>query len=424
MRRLVTVVFLAVVLVIGAAAPVRSGDDAGANRLLVEAVTLVEQAEAADAPGDRAELYRRALGVLDKIIADHPGSDLAVKLATGQPIGTLERAEVERQWRFSTLDQCVVEWDRLCLLDLTLEITLGITKEPNRSSIRSMIAQGQAEVGAFTAANKTANSVEDLSFRVWALTSVAKPMAAAGACIEAKELLDEAVALAASFDDSYERAWAYGVAGASQADAGDEAGAHHSIQQALEAFTEVVDPLERVLALISIAEAQAKANNVSESRRLLRSASEIVPAIDSRLGRVEVLTSIAWIEAQAGNRVDALRNLVEATREAHSVRPRYFRDKALSLVAHANGISGEYDAAFGLIEDITSPYWLAWALSMVAAAQAKIGDHAAARQTVDLALQAVKDLKNSTRIAYVLTNLTYAINQGSSNLKTGPNCEY
>ncbi len=424
MRRLVTVALLAVVLVIGAAAPVHSGDDAGANRLLVEAVKLVERAEATEDPGDRAELYRRALHVFDKIVDEHPGSDLAVKLATGQPIGALERAEIERQWRFSTLDQCVVEWDRLCLLDLTLELSADITDRPARPWIRSMIAQGQAEVGAFAHAIKNAKSVEDLTFRVWALTGVARPMAAAGACIEAKELLDEAVALAASLDDSYERAWSYGIAGASQADAGDEAGAHHSIEEALEAVTEVVDPYLRAMALISIAQARAKANNAAESSRLLRSASELVPAIHHRYGRVEVLTSISWIEAEKGDRVDALRNLEEAAQEVHSVRPRVFRDKALSLIAHANGISGEYGAAFGFIEDIKSSYWRAVALAMVAAAQANIGDQAAARETADLALEAAKDLKNMTRIAYVLTNLAYAINQDSSNLKTVSDCEY
>jgi hypothetical protein len=71
-------------------------DEAEANRLLVEAVALAEQA--ARAPREEAvELYRQASEKLDTIVAGHPDSSYAVLIATNQPIGSFRTWEVRHE---------------------------------------------------------------------------------------------------------------------------------------------------------------------------------------------------------------------------------------------------------------------------------------------------------------------------------------
>ena len=69
--------------------PAVADDPAQANRLLVEAVKLIQAAETQDEVSDRLALLEGALAKLNEIIERHPSSSLAVKLITDQPIGSL-----------------------------------------------------------------------------------------------------------------------------------------------------------------------------------------------------------------------------------------------------------------------------------------------------------------------------------------------
>lgn len=72
-------------------------DEAEANRLLVEAIGLA--AEAADLPPAEAlPLYAQAVANLDAIVAGHPETNVAVMLATHQPIGTFRSWEVRHEY--------------------------------------------------------------------------------------------------------------------------------------------------------------------------------------------------------------------------------------------------------------------------------------------------------------------------------------
>ena len=69
--------------------PAVADDPAQANRLLVEAVKLIQAAETEDEASDKLALLEGALAKLNEIIKRHPSSSLAVKLITDQPIGSL-----------------------------------------------------------------------------------------------------------------------------------------------------------------------------------------------------------------------------------------------------------------------------------------------------------------------------------------------
>ena len=85
------VFFVAVLL---SAVPAFADDDARANRLMVEAVGLIETAERESSAEERFRLLHRAHELLLDIIERHPSTALAVKLATGQRIGTVSLAGV------------------------------------------------------------------------------------------------------------------------------------------------------------------------------------------------------------------------------------------------------------------------------------------------------------------------------------------
>ena len=76
------------------ALPTFADDNARANRLMVEAVGLVGAAEREPSAQERFRLLQRANELLLDIVQRHPSTDLAVKLATGQRIGTVSLAGV------------------------------------------------------------------------------------------------------------------------------------------------------------------------------------------------------------------------------------------------------------------------------------------------------------------------------------------
>ena len=70
-------------------------DDADeANRLMIEAVKLIQASGREPSPDEEFRLLRQAYDNLVAIIDRHPSSDLAVKLATGQRIGDISLARV------------------------------------------------------------------------------------------------------------------------------------------------------------------------------------------------------------------------------------------------------------------------------------------------------------------------------------------
>ena len=91
MRSIFAVVVL---LLVSPAPPAFADDNARANRLMVEAVGLVGAAEREPSAQERFRLLQRAHELLLDIVERHPSTDLAVKLATGQQIGTISLAGV------------------------------------------------------------------------------------------------------------------------------------------------------------------------------------------------------------------------------------------------------------------------------------------------------------------------------------------
>jgi hypothetical protein len=100
-----------------APAPVAGAEDAGrgsANALLVRAIDKAEQAEEAE-PGRRVELLDAALRLLDRIREQHPDSEIAVKLATGQKIGAFDARQLEGRYDRAFAQVCLSDPQPECL---------------------------------------------------------------------------------------------------------------------------------------------------------------------------------------------------------------------------------------------------------------------------------------------------------------------
>lgn len=81
--------FAATTLLIALATPAAADDQSSANRLFIEATKLIETARSAEEDSVRATSYADALDRIERILRDHPGSDLAVRLASEGQIGTV-----------------------------------------------------------------------------------------------------------------------------------------------------------------------------------------------------------------------------------------------------------------------------------------------------------------------------------------------
>ena len=83
-------------------------DTAAANKLFVEAVKLVKSAENAEGFEEKADALEKALSKLNKIVDDCPSTDLAVKLISGQDMGSISLVGVsevaEGAWRLQYLE--------------------------------------------------------------------------------------------------------------------------------------------------------------------------------------------------------------------------------------------------------------------------------------------------------------------------------
>lgn len=67
------------------------------NRLAVEAKLLTEKAGGADGDEARLDLLRQAQAKLEQILTAYPGTDMAVKIAGGEKVAGVSRAEVAEQ---------------------------------------------------------------------------------------------------------------------------------------------------------------------------------------------------------------------------------------------------------------------------------------------------------------------------------------
>ena len=86
--------------------PVQASDESHANRLFVEAAKLIQAAEEEAGATQKLELLKRAKHKLETIVDSHPSSGLAVKLISGQNIGTVSLAGLADEIEAAAVHAC------------------------------------------------------------------------------------------------------------------------------------------------------------------------------------------------------------------------------------------------------------------------------------------------------------------------------
>ena len=410
MRRLVAGLVLLTALGLGGfdGLPARaaSDDDAAANRLVVEAVRLAGEAGAAADPAVRADLLRQALDALDAIVERHPASGHAARLATGQPIGELDRAVVERRWFVARAQACVEAWDRRCFLALALDASSAIDDPDTRSGARMLIAVGEADAGTFERAVQISKSIGSPSSRAWALAGIAYSMARSGMVAEAESLFALAVESANAETDPHGQAWALASIASWRAEAGMPDGASALVERSLVARKRIFSPVYVGNALAAIAEAQAKLGYREESRDTRRQIERLAAELGTGPERLEILSWLAWVQAEVGDVAEALRTLARAFDSVTAIWMNPKWDRVVTLLTTATANTGEFDKALSVVATVETSYWRALAYGRIAETQARFGDSDGARRSVELALDEAAEVNSSASFADLLAEMS------------------
>ncbi len=373
-----------------------------ANTLFVEALQQIEAAGRATRTSVRLDLLRQAQANLDRIVQDHPGSQLAVQLITGQRIGTFE-PRVFRNTLAEAEDYqiCAHASDACALFADALETARDVPMHALRSEALARIAVLQADAGlthqarqslaeSLTAVRQTPEFRQGWKFAE-ALTAVASAQAALTYIDDARHTFADALtatdelssrqergavflmiavaqAQAGLFDDALTtvgqigsrncrfRARAIAAIGSHLAQAGLIEDARRTMEQAVAAgqVPQCREGAYRVEPPLAIAAAQATAGFVEEAQisfadALTRSRTDGF----LETGRVGALADIAGTQMAAGFGEDAERTLAEALTVVAdgSATPVYVESLAdLAAVQAAFGLSEEALVTAGEID--------------------------------------------------------------------------
>ncbi len=149
---------LAITLILmGYALPALADDIGEANELLVKAVQLLQSAEGTTDAMERLKLSEEALGNLNEIVERYPSTNLAVKLITGQAIGSISMADVaaeteelrkkaEAEAMPRTWDECQVSPNSRCVLTQALATTETIAEASYRAYALADIVKALAKM--------------------------------------------------------------------------------------------------------------------------------------------------------------------------------------------------------------------------------------------------------------------------------------
>ena len=164
-------------------------DHIAANKLFVETVQILQQAAAAK-PSKALGLYVQVLGNLDRLVSTYPGSDLAVKIISGQAIGYVSRAGVEQalEKAYQAIKCLGTELPASCIIAEALMTARSVKNASFRAKVLGSIVMAQVKVGQGAAALTIARSIEDpedFRTRGRALANIAVVQARAGQMSEA-----------------------------------------------------------------------------------------------------------------------------------------------------------------------------------------------------------------------------------------------
>ena len=153
--------------------PVQASDESPANRLFVEAAKLIQVAEEEAGAARKLELLKRAKHKLERIVDSHPSSGLAVKLISGQKIGTVSLAGLDDEIEVAVIHACPQAPTLDCVLSTAVATAKTIEDAYTRAWTFAEISAARAKAGYIAEAFATAKTIENANFRAGAFAEIA-----------------------------------------------------------------------------------------------------------------------------------------------------------------------------------------------------------------------------------------------------------
>ena len=157
--------------------PVQASDEPPANRLFVEAAKLIQAAEEEAGGARKLELLKRARHKLETIVDRHPSSGLAVKLISGQKIGTVSLAGLDDEIEVAVIHACPQAPTLDCVLSTAVATAKTIEDAATRAWTFAEIAAAQAKAGYIAETFATAKAIEDAHDRARTFAGIASASA-------------------------------------------------------------------------------------------------------------------------------------------------------------------------------------------------------------------------------------------------------
>ena len=298
-------------------APLAADDSTQANRLLVEAMKLIQAAGTKQTAADRLPLVESALAKLNEIVENHPSTDLAVKLITGQSIGAISLGELtsaidELKRQSKAAEQAAIR--NVCLDSLD-------ARDPKCAMWLSAIVGTHLHKGDLTAALEAAMTNEPGRARDNLLHNIARHHAQAGN-------LKEALAIVDSMETESARNRARNEVDADLFQFHLQAG---NFKQALAAAQSIEHPVRREQTLRQVAIAQAQAGNENDAYATVGLIKDMA------------IRSIAAVEVQAVLREEAKKQASQRLEEARKQISQSRHDRCLQK--GGSWWTGEWDPA-------------------------------------------------------------------------------
>ena len=383
--------------------PAQASDDTRANRLFVEAVKSIRAAEGETGAPRKLELLKTARRKLEAIVDRHPSSGLAVKLASGQNVGTVSLADLDAAIEAATVRACPRAPTPACVLSMALATAEKIKNAVDRSLAFAGIAVAQARSGndgaaeeTLAAALATAEKIKVAYLRPWVLAGIAEAQAGMGH-------IADALATAEKIETAHARSWAFaGIAAA-------RAGVGH-IPDALATAEKIEAADARSWAFAGIAAARAKWGNDRAAEETLATALATAEKIAAE--------SLFWDEQT--NPLDAFRRLFARygmSRDQESwiaagwaeILSQMLASRAFAGIAAAQAKMGHIADALATAEKIEDAGIRSGAFAGIAAARAKSGNGRAAEEIFATAFANAEKIKAAGERSWALVGIANAL---------------
>ena len=284
--------------------PASADDTAQANKLFVDAVKLINTAASKQTPAEQLPFLEESLTKLNQIMENHPSTDLAVKLITGQSIGAISLGELtsaidELKRQSKAAEQAAIR--NACLDSLD-------AKDPECAMWLSAIVGTHLQKGDFTAALEAAMTSEPGGARDNLLRNIARHHARAGNLKESLVIVD-------SMETEIARNSARNEVDADLFQFHLQAG---NFKQALAAAQSIEHPVRREQTLRQIAIALARAGNENDAYATVRIIQDMAVRSLSAAEVQAVLREEA--KKQASQRLQEAREQISQSQHDHCLQ--------------------------------------------------------------------------------------------------------